>query len=76
MSDPDFDLDRLAKRPAPEPRAEAAMLARRAAIEAFDAASEKTSSATQGSASRSRLSHIATQIWSHIMKTRFLDETH
>jgi Ca-activated chloride channel homolog len=73
--DPDFDLDRLAKRPVPEPRAEGSMLARRAAMEAFDEASKKSSTATQGTATRPRLIHIATQIWSHLMKTRFLSST-
>ncbi len=75
MSDPDFDLDRLAKRVVPEPRGEAAMLARRAAMEAFDETSKKSSTATQGTADRPRLIHIATQIWSHMMKTRFLSST-
>jgi Ca-activated chloride channel homolog len=75
MSDPDFDLDRLAKRPAPEPRADAAMLARRAAMAAFDEASEKSSMATQGTATRPRLIHVATQLWSHMMNTRFLSST-
>ncbi len=73
--DPDFDLHRLAKRPAPEPRAEAAMLARRAAMAAFDAAEQKTSMAPQGTATRPRLIHIATQIWSHMMNKRFLSST-
>ncbi len=75
MSDPDFDLERLSKRPAPEPRPSVAMLAKRDALAAFDEAMKKTSAAPQGSERASRLSHVATKLWSHMMNTKFLSGT-
>jgi Ca-activated chloride channel family protein len=74
MSDPDLDLNRLSKRRVPEPRAEAAFSARRAAMDAFEA-SQKTSAAPQGTATPSRLSRIATLMWSSFMNTRLLTGT-
>jgi Ca-activated chloride channel family protein len=75
MSDPDFDLDRLSKREAPEPRPSVAMLAKRDALAAFDDSVKKTSAAPQGKERASRLSHVATKLWSHLMNTKFLSGT-
>ena len=75
MSDPDFDLDRLSKRPAPEPRPSVAMLAKRDALAAFDDTMKKTSAKPQGLEWASRLSHVATKLWSHMMNTKFLSGT-
>lgn len=71
MSDPDLDLSRLSKRRVPEPRGEAAFAARRAAMDAFDAA-QNFSTAPQGSVNASRLSRIATSMWRNFMNTRLL----
>lgn len=73
MSDP--DLSRLSKRHVPEPRAEAAFSARRAAMETFEASQTISSTAPQGSAAAGRLSRIATLMWRSFMNTRLLTGT-
>jgi Ca-activated chloride channel homolog len=75
MSDPDLDLNRMSKRRVPEPRAEAAFSARRAAMDAFQASQTISSTAPQGSAAAGRLSRIATLMWRSFMNTRLLTGT-
>ena len=75
MSDPDFDLNNLSRRPVPEPRPSVAMLAKRDALAAFDDAMQKNPATPQGSEKASRLSHVATKLWSHMMNTKFLSGT-
>lgn len=75
MSDPEFDLDDLAKLPVSQPRPVAIAAAKRAALEAFDIVTEKSFVPTKGMAAPSRLSRIATTIWSFTMNTRLLSGT-
>jgi Ca-activated chloride channel homolog len=75
MSDPELNLETLSNQTAPEPRAAAATVARRAAMDAFDAEVKKSSQATKGFGHQSRLSRIATKLWSFTMNTKFLSGT-
>ena len=74
MSD-DLDLSGLKRRTIPEPRIEASMAARRAALDAFDAVQENFATKPQGSAEHPRLSRIVTSMWSTFMNTRLLTGT-
>ena len=72
MSDPDFDLARLAKKPVPEPRRAAIDAAKRSGLDAFDASAKNNSWATKGTGASARLFRIATQLWSLTMNTKYL----
>ena len=75
MSDPEFDLDDLAKLPVSQPRPVAINSAKRAALKAFDIATQKSLAPTKGLDFVARLSRIATTIWSFTMNTRLLSGT-
>jgi Ca-activated chloride channel homolog len=75
MSDPEFDLDNLAKLPIPQPRPIAIAAAKRAALEAFDITTQKSFAPTKGLEVSHRLSRIATKLWSFTMNTRLLSGT-
>lgn len=57
---------------APPPREAAKREALTAAMQAFDQAGRENSQATQGLSSTARLTHIATSIWSGLMKKRLM----
>tara|TARA_R110002020_G_scaffold29585_9_gene93427 strand:- start:966 stop:2990 length:2025 start_codon:yes stop_codon:yes gene_type:complete len=65
------DLKRLA-RSAPPPLEDAKRKALGAALHAFDKSGPEKQRATQGSPAEGRLTHIASSIWSGLMKQRYL----
>ena len=71
----DDDLKRLA-RSAPPPLEDAKRKALEAALHAFDKSGpEKVKASAQGSPDDGRLTHIATSIWSGLMRQRYMAGT-
>ncbi|WP_420410228.1 vWA domain-containing protein [Hoeflea sp.] len=70
----DDDLKKLA-RSAPPPLEDAKRKALEAALQAYDKSGPEKSMAAQGSADEGRLTHIATSIWSGLMRQRYMAGT-
>ncbi|WP_417411458.1 vWA domain-containing protein [Hoeflea sp.] len=68
------DFKRLA-RSAPPPLEDAKRKALEAALQAYDKSGPEKARATQGSPSEGRLTHIATSIWSGLMRQRYMAGT-